>query len=348
MRTWSTTRLLCAALAGWLCACGDDAAPGTSPERASAADGEASSRTTTAGPVVATVALTPAAPRLGDTLELTLTVAVEAGVDVVMPDFGEALGRFTIVDFTPRSQTNADGSSEQVQRYSLQTPMSGHQRIPPLRIEFFDNRPGSDRDGGVLERELLTEELAVVVASVSPEGEVAAELRPARGRLDPPRIALLDRWWPALAGGAAVILLALALVIVRRRARVQTRISAYDQAIAKLAELEARGLPAAAQADAWYVTLSDIVRRYLEDRYRLRAPELTTEEFLREAQRSRELTEHRALLSAFLAECDRVKFAGYRPEQTESSASLAVARRFVEETRLTSTSSPGEEAAFQA
>ena len=93
-------------------------------------------------------------------------------------------------------------------------------------------------------------------------------------------------------------------------------------------------LQAPGDADAWYVELSAIVRRYLEDRYGLRAPELTTEEFLREARRSADLSPaHRELLTSFLEGCDRVKFAAYHPQQTESQEALGVSRRFIEETR---------------
>jgi hypothetical protein len=45
-------------------------------------------------------------------------------------------------------------------------------------------------------------------------------------------------------------------------------------------------------------------------------------------------SEHRTQLSQFLERCDRVKFAGYRPDSDESIATLAAARAFVEETRL--------------
>ena len=80
--------------------------------------------------------------------------------------------------------------------------------------------------------------------------------------------------------------------------------------------------------------LSDIVRRYIEARFGLRAPELTTEEFLAEAGRSADLTpSHRSLLSAFLERCDRVKFARYSPGDTESHEALQLARQFLRETR---------------
>ena len=135
----------------------------------------------------------------------------------------------------------------------------------------------------------------------------------------------------AVVGSGTVLVLRAAAA----RRKVIARRSAYDEAVARLTQLEERGAPEAAQADAWFVDLSGIVRGYLEHRYEIRAPELTTEEFLLVASQANALTaDHRALLSAFLERCDRVKFAGYRPDSEESLASLGAARAFVEDTRL--------------
>ncbi len=289
------------------------------------------SRVTEEGPIKLTVALTPAEPRLGDPLSLTLTVETRPDVTVEMPAFGEALGRFSILDFTPRRQTRADGGTLASHRYTLQAPMSGKQRIPPLRIEYLDARPGqADQDDPY--RELLSEELTVEIASVLPAGAIAGDLRPARPPLSNVKTGLA-RFWPWLfVGAAATAGLGWALAAWRRRSAARIRLTAYDRAMRRLEKLERQGLPSAEAADAWYVELSDIVRRYIEDQYGVRAPELTTEEFLREARRSADLSGvHRTLLSAFLERCDRVKFAAYNPDQSESSESLSLARRFLGE-----------------
>ena len=293
------------------------------------------SAVTEEGPVKATVELAPADPRLGDALTLTLTVEAQADVTVEMPAFGEALGRFSIVDFSPRERTEADGRSVQSQRYTLQAPMSGKQRIPPLRIEFLDQRAGQAvADGSDEYRELLTDELAVEVASVLPEGSVVDELRPLRAEL-PELKGNTWRWLTALAALAIVAGMAGLSFYLKRLSVERARVTAYDKALQRLAALEQGGFPAPGEADAWYVELSGIVRHYLEDRYGVRAPELTTEEFLQEAQSSAELSGvHRDLLSSFLERCDQVKFAAYHPEQAESKEALESSRRFLEETRL--------------
>jgi hypothetical protein len=58
------------------------------------------------------------------------------------------------------------------------------------------------------------------------------------------------------------------------------------------------------------IASSDILRDYVQARFNLRAPHLSTEEFLYEAERSESLPgDRRDSLSGFLAQCDQVKFA---------------------------------------
>ena len=289
------------------------------------------SRVTSEGPVTATVALSPAAPRLGDTLRLSLTVAAKPGVRVEMPDFGEALGQFSILDFTPRLETGDDGGTMARQNYTLRGPASGRQRIPGLRIEYVDARAGTAAD--TAPRELITEELPFEVESVLPEGAVVDALRPARGPLAELRGEWWTRWWLWLTLVAVAAFVAAWLAWGwRQRAVERARATAFERALRRLRALEGRGLPAAETVDSWYVELSDIVRRYIEDRHAVRAPELTTEEFLLEARRSVAFSAaHRNLLSAFLDGCDRVKFARYSPAEDESRNALDVARRFLTE-----------------
>jgi hypothetical protein len=79
--------------------------------------------------------------------------------------------------------------------------------------------------------------------------------------------------------------------------------------------------------------VSDVVRVYLEERFELRAPERTTEEFLEEAKRSPRLTQpQKEMLQEFLAQCDLVKFARHEPSQEQLQALLDAALRLIDET----------------
>ena len=86
--------------------------------------------------------------------------------------------------------------------------------------------------------------------------------------------------------------------------------------------------------DAFFVRLSGVIRRYLEDRFALRSPELTTEEFLDELAVSPDLLRsHQEVLRDFLRRADLVKFAHYLPTSSDVEDSLDTARRFLEATR---------------
>jgi hypothetical protein len=297
---------------------------------------DALSKTTEVGPVKATVKVWPAKPTLGDAIYARLEIDAPAGVAIDAP-FQEAgdqrLGRFRVVAFTRDTQRKPDGGQHHEQTYTLDAPASGRQRIPPLRFEMTDARQGP---AAGVPQEVLTDEVPLEVAPLPAEA-ASAPLKAALGELDPD---IGGVGWVGLLGIASLCAIVGAGAVLGYRAwharrRIERQRSAYDEAVLRLRELEQAGPPDDTAADAWFVALSAIVRHYLEQRYEIRAPELTTEEFLQVATARPELSgEHRALLTSFLERCDRVKFAGYRPDADESLATLKAARGFVEDTRL--------------
>jgi len=84
----------------------------------------------------------------------------------------------------------------------------------------------------------------------------------------------------------------------------------------------------------YFTELSFIIRNYLEKRFNLRAPEMTTQEFLLSVKDNSKLTkEHKRLLKEFLSRSDLVKFAKYGPTQTEIDSSFDSAKKLVDETK---------------
>jgi hypothetical protein len=314
----------------------DDTAP-AAPAAPAAPPRDALTRTTEVGPVKVAIKLWPAKPTILDPIYLRVEIDAPSGV-TVDPQFqqtGEHLGRFRVPAEVHDTARKPDGGLHYEQTYTLDAMASGRQRIPPLRFVMVDGRAGTPADARK-PQEILTEEIPFEIAAAA--GDAASgQLHPALGKLDPdvggiswPTLLFLASCLAVLGSGSV-----LALRALRARSRVAQQRSAYDEAVTRLHALEVQGAPDAAAADAWFVALSWIVRRYLEQRYDIRAPELTTEEFLQVATARPELTgEHRVLLTSFLERCDRVKFAGYRPDSDESLATLGAARGFVEDTRL--------------
>jgi hypothetical protein len=118
---------------------------------------------------------------------------------------------------------------------------------------------------------------------------------------------------------------------LRRRTRQQAefRESAAARARARLSESWAW----VEQPERFCTRLSEVVRVYLEERFGLKAPDQTTEEFLASLPQSSALDAAlKPLLEDFLTQCDWVKFAQGDPGRTECERLHQMASRLIDET----------------
>ena len=138
-------------------------------------------------------------------------------------------------------------------------------------------------------------------------------------------------WW-TLAGLAVAGLAIFLWAWLKQRstaAKFVVEIPAHERARRQLAA--ALGLYD--QPKPFCIIVSDAVRLYLEERFGLRAPERTTEEFLNDLSRSAALIDtQKDSLKEFLSACDMVKFAKYEPQRPELEALYGSALRLIEET----------------
>lgn len=83
------------------------------------------------------------------------------------------------------------------------------------------------------------------------------------------------------------------------------------------------------------IGVSRILRAYIQDRFELRAPHRSTEEFLVEASESHLLSaEHQELLGDFLRQCDLVKFARRSAVLEQMEKLFRIATQFVHDTTI--------------
>jgi len=127
--------------------------------------------------------------------------------------------------------------------------------------------------------------------------------------------------------------------LVKKRKKIGTEPAlppktAYEVAREALDKLKNRNLPGKDRVKEYYSEISDIIRRYVESRFRIKAPEMTTEEFLHSLKGFGVLSGmHRNTLKEFLTLCDIVKFARYGPNNKEIDGSFRLAEKFVDETK---------------
>lgn len=243
---------------------------------------------------------------------------------VAFPEISEEIGGFAVAGREPEDRDlRPDGTLISTRTYRLEPFLEGIYTIPSLELGFGE--PGTE-----FNFTLVSDEIDV---------EVESELPPTVGEQDIEEIEgpqeLEDNTWQWIAGGSAggvLLAVAAALLVVRVRRRrgdvsAAAHVPPWIEAQAALDDLVDDD--AAGDMDALYTGLTRIIRHYIERRFDIRAPELTTEEFLTEARRSEQLAPYRESLERFLTHADLVKFAGYAPSTDEVTASVDSCRDFV-------------------
>lgn len=281
------------------------------------------------GPVKLSVTVDPSPAQLSDEPTLTLEVEYPTGIKVHRPEFGSALGEFVIRDFREPLPRVKDDQEVLQQVYTLEPTCAGKIVIDPIEVSFTDRRA----DGDGKEHKLQTEPLTVeVAAAVAKDALSLTKLRPPAEPLPLPESAAAAWWWIGVL--ASMVVVTGAAVFLRLRRRRRTVAVGPTLSPAEMAYLELQRLLEAQEADndvkLFYVELTAIVRRYIERTTGIRAPEQTTQEFLREIGRKSVFPEEESWrLTSFLEAADLVKFAAHRPREEDVRESFRRAKVFV-------------------
>jgi hypothetical protein len=282
------------------------------------------------GPVKLTVRVTPAEPRLSDLVEMEVTVEAQRDVEIKPPAFGQSVGDFLIRDYSERPQAAPEGEQIRRFRYQLEPAHAGKHLIRSVAVEFVDRRTNSEARG----EPTLIETDPLDVNVTSELGEDVPDLAKLEPMLLPQSVPgeFSAVWWVAVAAGGAIVIGAIALLRRRGSRPIEPRRRTPEEiAHAALTALLQENLPAQGLVKEFFLRLTGIVRQYIEDTTGIRAPEQTTEEFLRD-MRSRETfsPERSVRLAEFLEAADMIKYAGQQPESGQIDESIARAREFVD------------------
>ncbi len=278
------------------------------------------------GPVELRIAVSKKEITIADRLTMLIETKAESGYSVELPSFGDKLHEFGIVDYSTPAPRLEDGGTVVTRRlYELEPFLSGRYSIPPMTISFH-------QEGDTLQHTVESDSIFIDVRSILPEEAAGLDIKD----IAPPASLPSSHAMSFIVAGAVVLGAAAAAVLLRRRKKKAAPVvPAHERAFSRLEALLAEGLIDDRRYAEFTARVADILRQYIEDRFGIRAPERTTEEFLAEAGEGLQAGPvQKEMLKAFLTHCDLVKFATLEPTAENVRNSFDTCRDFIDATKM--------------
>lgn len=284
-----------------------------------------------------TARLDSATIRIGEQTRLHIDVVAQEGARVTFPSYepqSELTSGVEVLETTGDTTRVSDHQQQFSRAYLLTAWDSAHITIPAQAVE-------------VNGKKLTTKPLTLAVKGIAIDSTQQA--RPAQGVQDNP-FAWSD-WYPVmLLALVLLLLLALLTVLWRRsksqqplmkRLRMKKPLQPHEKALAEIAQVKADFDAHPDLTKEHYTRLTEALRVYLEERFHIRAMEMTSEQIL-DALRAQQDPTMVAELRQLLRTADLVKFAKHDTLQEENRNHLESVVRFVEETKQEQPEAPTE------
>ncbi len=260
---------------------------------------------------------------IGDRIKFIIEIGYRSGTEINFPEFKEGkIGDFEIKDSGREVSKKLFLDAFVMRRwYYIAAYSIGKRQIPQIEIKYKPK-------GGKEWKSFQTRPLNVTIESVLPKGKLPADIKDVKPPLGYFEINLV------LISVIVLLLLAIALGVLfkLKKKPIPTKLS-HEIAAEELEAIRGNFLRNQ-DVKEYYAGISDCVRRYIERTFKLKAPEMTTEEFLSSLHRSAVLSiDRKDLLKDFLNACDLVKFAKYTPAKGEMDAVFVTSKKFIEETK---------------
>lgn len=309
-----------------LCALADgDAAP--NPEKRSP---EPYSKEFETGPLKVKLELDRTNLRLDETILMKLEVIAPENYAATLPKLDEGVEQFRWeLETSTAPELDAKGNLHTRRNLRLE-PIVIYDKISlkPLKVHFKSS------DGK--EYDIETDEVEFKVEMPPEEFWQNLDIDSIEAETPVKRLnAAAPRWIPwAVASVVLICALALLALLLRKRKAAEKEAPKrppQEIALDELRDLVAEHLVEDGHLMEFYNRIQDILRRYIEARFDIMAPERTTEEFIRELKNSRNqlLRQHDDLLEIFLKHCDMVRFATYAPNNQEIQATFSSCKEFI-------------------
>jgi hypothetical protein len=281
----------------------------------------------------------PGSYRIGDLIRVTLEIRAVNGVTYTTPDWaGDSLGRLELKSKSAPQTVRYRGGYGQKIAYTFTSWETGQFTLPALSFKYLTKSGQTAR--------YTIPACKIRVVSVLPKGRTKAQLLALQPKKSKPPVRLPPTyrplWYLAAIGAVGGVT---ALLIFWWRKYRSTLTAAETQnltppepahviALRRLNNLKEHDLLAQGNFKVYYSELSECLRAYLEDRFQIKALEMTTEEFLSYLSNDQLLPgDCRQILRHFLQTSDLIKFAKHLPELAEAAAAWDQVYQIVETTK---------------
>jgi hypothetical protein len=276
------------------------------------------------GPVDLSMIIEPDSVKLDQDVLITIKAVTPKSVSIVFPALAEHTFGFTYNGYFDAEPKHKNNKIIRKRYYRLTPDIKKEYRINALPIIFYDKNDKQQENWFPTPPiTLYRDKSRANITNFADTG-----IKPPI--MISPSAATIVFWLLA-----AVILIIIILIAIKTVKRITRKIkirsmSPRQRALFELHELEKKDLISKQFIKQFYLELTMIVRRYIEQAHGIRAPEQTTEEFL-QASANSGLFKSDVLrkLKEFLYQADLVKFAAFKPDAQTVNLSLSTAKDYI-------------------
>ncbi len=250
---------------------------------------------------------------ISDTITFTISVLYPPSVTIHMPEPDAEIAGLRIVDFGKEGPGGIDNRMTQSMWYKLRADIAGTYIIPEMVVSCV----GPDKK----EKQIKTPRIFLeITADASTQG--GKKLKDIIGLK--PLQEVPENLKPFILAGVVIVFVsAIAIgiylyMLKRRKADIIIQKPAHVLAFEELEILKKENLIEKGRIKEHYFRLSDVFRKYLENRFRIPAVESTTQELFYEIKKLGAMDEKvKSDTLQFLHHSDLVKFAKHLPSMEE-------------------------------
>ncbi len=263
--------------------------------------------------------------------EVSLVLNAPEGISAkIPPDISDRFDGFTLAgSFTTGG--GSDAISGTTYHYRI-VPIAGAKayRIKPIPVSIEDTSSHPPISSW------FPTEMVTIEGPTSADGQPTSVSTDLKNKYIRPSFKDVPKYIGLTTLGLLVIALLVYIISIIKLHRKIRRMTPSERALRELILLIGRKLPEKGLFKDFYIELTMVVRRYIERRYGIRAPEQTTEEFLAAAADHSEFDSTSiAELKNFLTAADLIKFAGVEASVSSAAEATTKAKSYIEIDALT-------------